>query len=262
MGRYFALVPMALALAACGGRGGGGTGSPPVVKFDPVASAAEKTSKQDTAKADFTISGDDMTGKGTAEFDDRSDASRVAADFERHGESIHMDGISIGYVLYLKSPVFYEDPSFPAAKDWAKIDVEAAAKAQGIDFDSLNPSSEVDFLRGSNGRPHKVGTERVRGVSTTHYEATIDLEAAAEKASGKAQKTIRKMIDLSGTKAIPIEAWIDKRGLVRKLTYAQHYGPDSPEFTIAMTLYDYGRPVSIEAPPARDVFDATKLATQ
>jgi hypothetical protein len=208
------------------------------------------------------MSGPGVTASGTGEFDDRSESARFSFDFEGKGKSLHMDAVVVGRAFYMKSPIFHSDPTFPDDKDWAKIDMKAAAKAQGIDFESLSPSSEFDFLRGSNGKPHKVGAQRIRGVETTHYKATIDLEAVARKASGKAREMTRKMIKLSGTKTIPYEVWVDKKGLVRKMAYSQHFGPDSPEFTITMTLYDFGAPVSIEAPPSDKVLDATKLLEQ
>jgi len=254
MGRYLALVPMALALAACGGGGGGGA-----LSLDPVASAAEKTSKQETSKIEFTMSSSGFRATGTGAADD--DSMRMSMDFRYKGKSTHLTVVVVGDTFYVSSPIFRKDPTYPKGKDWFKLDMKAAAKAQGIDFDSLTPSNELDVLGGSTGKPRKIGAERVRGVETTHYEATIDLDAAAAKASGKTGEALRKMVGASGTKTIPFEVWVDKHRLVRRMAFSERLGPGKPSVRLVLTLYDFGAPVSIKAPPSDKVFDATKYAT-
>jgi hypothetical protein len=257
MGRYLVLVPMALALAACGGGGGGGA-----LSLDPVANAAEKTAKQGSAKVHFTMRGGGITGTGTGLFDNDGSAGRMSMDVDARGKSLHMDAVTQGFVIYLKSPLFQSQPGFPKGKEWVEIDVEKAAKSLGVDLGSLqsmSPGSGLSVLRGSS-KPTKVGKETVAGVETTHYRTKIDLEAAANNAKGETAKTLRKLVELTGQKTMSGEAWVDGNGLVRKESYSQRFGPGQPLVRITEVLYDFGPRVSIPAPPSDKVFDATNLA--
>jgi hypothetical protein len=250
---------MALALAACGGGGGGGA-----LSLDPVANAAEKTAKQGSAKIYFTMSGGGITGTGTGLFDNDGSAGRMSMDVQAKGKSLHMDAVSQGFVIYLKSPVFQRESGFPKGKEWLKIDLKKAAKSLGLDLDSLqsmSPGSTLSVLRGSRGKPTTIGEEKVAGVETTHYRTRIDLQAAANKASGAAAKTLRRLVQLTGQKTMSVEAWVDGNGLVRKESYSQRYGPGQPLVKLTQVLYDFGPHVSIAAPPSDKVFDATSLAT-
>jgi hypothetical protein len=252
-----AAVAAVLALAACGGGSGG------ALSLDPVASAAEKTAKQGSARVHFTMSGGGIKGTGTGLFDNDGSAGRMSMDVQARGKSVHMDAVTQGFVIYLKSPLFQSQPGLPKGKEWVKIDIKKAAKSLGVDFDSLqsmSPGSGLSVLRGSSGSPTKVGKETVAGVSTTHYRTRIDLEAAANKAKGETAKTLHKLVELTGQKTISVEAWIDGNGLVRKESYSQRFSPGQPLVKITQVMYDFGRRVSIPAPPSDKVFDATNLA--
>ena len=259
MGRYLALVPMALALAACGGGSGG------ALSLDPVASAAEKTAKQGSTKVAFRMAGGGITGTGKGVFNnDGSSGSMSTMALTGRGRSIHMDAVTEGFVLYMRSPFFQSQPGFPKGKEWLEIDLQKAAKSMGIDlgsFQSMSPKSSLSFLRGSNGKPKKVGKETVRGIVTTHYSATVDLQAAADKAGGDTAKSLRKLIELTGTKTFPVDVWIDGRGLVRKESYRQRFLAGQPAVRLTEVMYGFGPSVDVPAPPSDKVFDATKYAT-
>jgi hypothetical protein len=259
MRRALALLLMALALGACGGGGG-------ALSLDPVASAAEKTAKQGSAKVEFRMSGKGMSGNGNGVFNNSQKASgRMTMDMEVKGKSVHMDVVMRDLVIYMRSPLFTSQPSFPEGKEWVRLDLKEAAKSMGLDLDSLqsmSPKSAAAFLRGASGKPKKVGKEKVRGVETTHYRVTCNLEAAADKASGSAAKTLRKLVQVTGQKTIPVEAWIDGHDLLRKETYSQRFARGLPPVKVTTLLYGFGPPVSIDVPPADKVFDITKYAKQ
>jgi hypothetical protein len=245
---------MALALAACGGGGGG------ALSLDPVASAAEKTAKQGSTKVAFTMSGGGIDGAGSGVFNNDGSSGRMSMDIAARGRSVHMDAITQGFVLFMKSPLFQSQPGFPKGKEWVEIDVEKAAKSMGVDLGSLQdvgPRSALSFLRGSNGKPKKVGKETVRGVVTTHYSATVDLQAAADKASGSTAKSLRKLIELTGTKTIPVDVWIDGHDLVRKESYAQRFTASGPAVRLTEVMYGFGPTIDIAPPPSDKVFNAT-----
>jgi hypothetical protein len=259
MARAPVLIAIAVLLAGCGGGSGG------ALSLDPVASAAEKTAKQGSAKVEFTMSGNGLSGRGKGVFNNDSSASgRMSMDMTAKSQSIHMDMVMSDFVIYMRSPLFTSQPDFPEGKEWVRLDVKQAAKSLGLDFESMqsmSPKSTAALLQGAS-KPKKVGKETVRGVETTHYRATVDLEAAADKASGATAKTFRKLVRLTGQKTFPVDVWIDGHKLLRKETYSQRFAPGQPVVKLTTLMYGFGPPVSVDVPPADKVFDITKYAKQ
>jgi hypothetical protein len=256
MGRAAALAPLVLALAAAG-CGGGGSAS-----GDPVARAAAKTARAGSLKADFTISGSSLNGTGSGVFDnDKRGSGKLTLAVQAQGQSVSVDTIVAGPVLYMRSDVFRQ-AGLPAGKEWVKLDLAVLAKQQGVDLGSLtasnpSPTGGLAYLRGS-GEVKEVGGENVQGVETTHYKTTVDLERAAARASGRARDSIRRVIRVSGVKTIPVEAWIDGSGYVRKMIYTEH-ASRSQSAKVTMELHDFGPHVAIASPPSKSVIDFQDL---
>ena len=257
MRRAAALAALAFAAAGCGG-GGSGSGS-----GDAVARAAAKTAHVGSVKADIAISSSSVNGTGSGVFDnDKRGTGKLTLAVRSQGQSVTVDTIVLGSVLYMRSDVF-RAAGLPAGKEWVRLDLAKLARQQGVDLGSLmssnpSPSGGLAYLRGSGGEVEKVGKEKVQGVETTHYKTTINLERAAERATGRARESIRRVIRVSGVKRIPVEAWIDRDGYVRKMVYTEHSGRRQSS-KITMVLHDFGPHVSIASPPASTVIDFQDL---
>jgi hypothetical protein len=98
----------------------------------------------------------------------------------------------------------------------------------------------------------------VKGVETTHYRTTIDLEQAAKRAKGATRQSLRRVIDVAGVKKLPVDAWVGEDGYVRKVVYRQYSGKNQSA-KITMELYEFGSPVTITPPPAATVIDFQKI---
>lgn len=188
------------------------------------------------------------------------------------GDKIEFDQVIDGFVLYMRSPAF---DSLLEAKDkeWLKIDLQRASRALGIDLGQVSqsggsdPSESLRYLRAS-GQVEKVGEETVRGASTTHYRARVDigkypkLLPAGERS--RAEATAKRLIELNGSSTIPTEVWIDDRGLVRRQRIVTAF--PTPQGRAKMTqdieLYDFGVEVDVDVPPEDEVLDVTKLGAQ
>ena len=254
-----AVVPAALALTACGGGSGG------ALSLDPIARAADKTVKKESVKVDTTMSGGGISGRGTGVFDnDPTGAGEFSMDLTYEGRSVHMDAVLLHNVIYLKSPIFHTDPTFPSDKDWLKLDFGKLARVKGTPiphFENFaSPKSGLAFLRAAKGSAKKLGTETVRGLEATHYSASVDLQSGAERTRGDTAKGLRSLRQLLGTRTVRADVWIDHEGLVRKETYPQLLGVGGPVVTITDELYNFGPRVPISAPPANKVLDGTKVA--
>jgi hypothetical protein len=255
------LVPLALVLAACGGvEGGGGS-----LSADPIAAAASKTRAQGSERFTVSMTGQSasgetisMLGRGVS---NNEGSSRMGIDASGDGRKIHFDAVTTeDYVLYMKSDVFASE--LPSGKSWVKLDFGKLSKKAGLDLGSLddtqqgNATSALEALRGA-GETTKVGRETVAGVPTTHYHAVVDLDKAADEASGKARETLRKLVDELDTKEMPIDVWVDRKGLVRRIDYEQKQ--DKVTMKLSFVFTGFGPTVAIEPPPSDEVVDAIDL---
>ena len=255
MRRPAILAAVAILAAGCGGSGSS--------SGDPVSRAAAKTAHAGSVKADFVIAGSSLNGTGSGVFDnDKRGTGRLSLAVQAQGQTLKVDTIVLGPVLYMRSDVFRQ-AGLAAGKEWVRLDLVKLAQQQGVDLGSLaasnpSPSGGLAYLRGSAGDVEKVGGEKVEGVETTHYKTTIDLERAAHRATGRARESIRRVIGVSGTKRIPVEAWVDGQGYVRKMIYTEHSGRKQSS-TITMELHDFGPHVPIASPPSSSVIDFQDL---
>ena len=84
-----------------------------------------------------------------------------------------------------------------------------------------DPSQFVDYLRAVSSSTKSLGAATIRGVSTTHYRATIDLTRYAKlvppSQRAAAQRGISTLESALGSHTLPIDAWIDRKNLVRRI---------------------------------------------
>jgi hypothetical protein len=92
-----------------------------------------------------------------------------------------------------------------------------------------------DLIKASN-KVEKLGSEEIRGVTTTHYRAHLD----------------KSKLGIDGKQNEPgvVEAWIDEQGLPRRVRVP--YGGENGPVAVA-DLFDFGVSVDVEAPPADDI---------
>jgi hypothetical protein len=265
-------VVVALAATACGGSGTGTTAS--ATSSGPeqslVAAAGTKTADAGSARMSFEASFEgptsgSMTGEGafanrqghlTLDLSGLSGAGAVLPDGEAE---LVFDNL----VYYMKLPETGGLP-LPPGKEWLKLDLQQLSQSQGLNLEQLNqsdPSQALDFLRGASDDFEKVGTEDVRGVSTTHYKGTIDLTKVAEDAPPDVAEQYRKLAELAPSTTVPMEVWIGDDDLVRRIRFEQGLGGNST-MTMEEEFYDFGADVDVTPPPEDEVVDLTALLGQ
>jgi hypothetical protein len=267
----------ALALTACGGGGGNvsatsSAGATQTVSGSDasalIAAAQAKTTAAGSARVSFTL---EMTG-GAADGTMSGDGV-----FDRHGGRMTMDlgGLSGGALGSGQAEVIFRDlvyymklpeaaaAQLPTGKAWLKFDLGALSKEQGLDFEQLtqlnqsDPSQALQLLSGAEDF-EEVGKEEVRGVETTHYRGTVDMSKVAENAPEDLQDDIRKIVEATGERTVPMDVWVDGDGLARRLKWTQQL-PQGAAMTMDEELYDFGVEVDAEPPPEDEVFDITAL---
>jgi hypothetical protein len=254
-----------------------GSGSGPGAGLDPIARAADATTSAGSAEMtmNMTVNAAGQTiaisGSGV------EDPQHLRADLTMLlnvpglGDT-SIEEIMAGTVLYMKMPSRLAS-QVPGGKPWFKLDLQEFGKKTGIDFakamqqDSANRANPAEMLRylKAVGNSSTVGTETIRGLPTTHYHGSIDLNKAFERIGDKhTAEALRQMVSAAGNlQDIPVDVWIDKSGLVRRETFAVNGTADNEPFSMNVTI-DYirfGVKVNVLPPPDDQVFDMTSLAS-
>lgn len=185
------------------------------------------------------------------------------------GEQLDTEVISDHFDVYTRTPQL--SAILGEGKRWLKIDVVKISKAAGIDISALaqssqDPSQGLRRLKAVSGDVEKVGDEDVRGVSTTHYRATIDFSTypslVPEPERAAARASMRQLIKLTGSRTTPVEVWVGEDDLVRRLTQKLKLAiPGAGSYAIEQRfeLYDFGTKIDIDLPDADEVADMTDL---
>jgi len=153
-------------------------------------------------------------------------------------------------------------------KSWIKFDLSTlgddalGGAAPGAGTVDKNPAQESTFLTGSKD-VKKVGTEKVEGVETTHYKGTVTLDEFRKSLKGESKAT-REQRDKSldqyeklGLDAITMDMWIDGEDHTKQ--FRIRGDADKGKLDMTVTFLDVNKPVTVEAPPAKDVADLAEM---
>jgi hypothetical protein len=153
----------------------------------------------------------------------------------------------------------------PHGKTWLKADLVEMGKRYGLDLDRLKETKQSDpglmlaYLKSAVG-VRKVGTDLVRREVTQHYSTVVKAETIVQQAPKDQQKAMRKYLSLMGVKTYPVDLWVDREGVVRRLSIELEYKLPDGEYVkmkLSEEYYDFGVDVDIEPPPAKRVLDVT-----
>jgi hypothetical protein len=269
-----------VALAGCGSSSGpsaGSSGASPTSSLHDVQSAYTSTVGQKSAKLSLVehlnVGGHALTinGAGAESFADK----RFTLTTTVAGQQIEIR--ELGQVLYEKLPAAASS-HLPGGKPWISVNLNTLVQhLTGASLSELeagqqeDPANTLSYLKQASASGlHRVGTATVRGVPTTEYTATIDLNKVAAAQPGAVAKAIKAEEKSLGTSSYPISVWVDAKHLVRQLGYHTTVSPASSptagsaassRATVAATLqfYDFGTPVTVTAPAASQTSDITKL---
>jgi hypothetical protein len=136
----------------------------------------------------------------------------------------------------------------------------------------------LSLLAGVSGPITTVGPGTVRGVATTHYTFVVDSAQALAKLPADAQATMKSFTAQLGITTLPMEAWTDAEGRIRKvhtsIDTSKSAATPSPMLSglpatalpkstdLTVELLDYGTPVSITVPAADQVTDLGAMLSQ
>ncbi|MFZ2051126.1 MAG: hypothetical protein WB698_06180 [Solirubrobacteraceae bacterium] len=275
LGLAAALLCTTLLLGGCGS-------SSPSVASDAVARAAYVSSQEvgmrftldlrlsyASLSQNFTITGSGYAGQG-------GHSSKLAMNFSgipgvtgmpTGGRGV--EAVFLYPTVYMRVP-FLSD-KLPEGKSWLKIDMAKVAQAthgtavpQALDIGQVDPSQLLQYLKASAGHIQKLGTEQLYGVSTTHYQATLQLAAVLKQLPAQQRIAARPLLQHIGNAgAIPIDVWVDGKGRVRRLQMSLNVaGPTaSGSATVTVGFTEYGPVPAVTPPPEGEVVNLTSLLT-
>jgi hypothetical protein len=260
---------MALTLTGCLGSGDGSEDSRTINLSAGTAlvKASQKTGQADSFEADLTISdggngGTTIRGSGdvrlrpTLAFTATLDQLRVGGQAlpGAGSQAILVDG-----TLYAKVPRLAQFAT--GGKPWLRLNVDRAGQRAGFGFDEItdavqrvNPAEQTKMFTGSKDA-RRVGEEKVEGVRTAHYTGTVTLQDALNRLDPQTRDKVRRWHG-GGADRLAFDIWIDGDNLPRKLVVkGTADGRDTS--TVTVLYRDYGKKVTVNAPPADQVGDVT-----
>jgi hypothetical protein len=249
---------------------------------DPVAQAADKTVAAGGAQLDgegeFRAAGVTVpvTVDGAVDFDDRRVHMSMDVppnDVLRPVQAAEA-GFPLEFILDGGETVFFASADMrqqlPPGKHWAKVDFGELDDETGLAFQQLsrydesNPAEWLRLLRTSGGA-ERVGAERLNGLRTTRYRATIDPRripgTLPEDEREKARETLKEVgrIDPSALDPMPVDVWIDDDGLIRRerVTVDDVYEGVRTRGHLTIDFTEFGRDVSVQEPEDDETLDLT-----
>jgi hypothetical protein len=197
-----------------------------------------------------------ITGRGSMRFDKTNYAVDLAVTLPNLGRA---RVIVVPKALYMRLPAA---TGLPAGRPWVKIQASSndpLSKALAPLMDQMQQSFDPDRnLRALTVIPKltAAGSEVLDGVQSKKYTATVDLAEAAAKATGPLAEQFRALV-AGGMKTMDYTLWVDGKNLPRKFqaVTATAHG----DVTVSATYRDWGKPVTIKAPPARRITTSAML---
>jgi len=189
---------------------------------------------------DLTLSGDVQVGASLQEF-------KLAMVAEMAGQG-SVELRLIAGTVYVKLPAML---SSSAAKPWVMVDLSDPDNPIGAIFNQLMSSldpEKLEQLYAAVEDLENVGQEDVNGVSTTHYRVSVDTAKAFEiLGPGKvAGIDVDEMLQ-DMPKTVTSDVWVNDDALLVKT--ATDFGGS----TMEMNYSQWGEPITVTAPPARQV---------
>ncbi len=200
--------------------------------------AAQSDAQSAHVEATVEAQGQTLTLSGDIAGLDHPDSTSMDLSMDFGGQQMQL--IVLDKSLYVKGDGLSE----VKGKSWLKIDLSDPDNPMGQIFDAANPGNFAAYLNGITKFDDQ-GTETVDGVSAHHYSVTVDttkMMAANPIFKGQDQATLGLPDEVTS------DVYVDSDN--RPVSMNVDLGATG---AFEVHFSDYGKDVSIEAPPASDV---------
>lgn len=234
----------------------------PVTTPGPVLYAAVVARMVKEGTATFTFSGvgggETVSGSGQMRFSPGAYDADVELTMPETGR---VRAVLTPTVSYLALPAA---KGLPRNKPWlrvAPVPTSRFGKQLSPVVDQLrgafDPSQALGLLQAATS-VEEVGPATVEGVPTTRHHAEIGLRRATSMAEGPLEAQYQSMLD-AGVKTLSYDVWLDTEGLPRR--FSTDIPTASGLYSVTGIYRSWGKPVRIEEPSTKEVFDADKLGS-
>jgi hypothetical protein len=135
----------------------------------------------------------------------------------------------------------------------------------GLPSGGSNPAQFLTYLRADGADAQKLGSQTIRGVATTHYAVTVNLNnyvrrvPAADRAA--ARRSVQRLISTIGSSTLHMQIWIDHHDLARRLylSFPECVAQQHLHFGMTMDLFDFGTKAAVAVPTTSQSYDITSL---
>jgi hypothetical protein len=129
---------------------------------------------------------------------------------------------------------------------------------------SDSPTAMLEELAGADAEVEEIGREDIRGVTTTHHRAVLDVAAMAQSMSPAERAEFEESLGAGPNGSFLLDLWTDDDDLLHRfqlsvsdLDPAEADGLQSMEFVY--DLWDHGADVGISPPPADQIITEDEL---
>lgn len=241
--------------------------------LNPIAAAAERTQSEPgarfTMKAIYTGAAlpRPVVARGHGAYSSETGRSAMTLNMElpKVGRmTMEMVGDGTSMYVHMDGPL----GQVPGGKEWIKVDPFGGLSEEELMVGNGDAESSLQMLSVTGG-VQKLGREKVRGVATRRYRATVDLAGLGELLREEGKDEMADQFDeyVALAPAAPVvEVSIDGKGIVRRFRMVMEIPPtsDQPAMTMdmRMELFGFGADPQIELPDSSRVFDAASLEDQ
>lgn len=240
---------------AASGGGSSAAAKPGKTGFDSLKALSDAvTEKSDGAKSTHVtfkgdMAGQKITGEGDYNFAGENTSMQMTM-------TMSMGEITMRFVdnvVYMKMP----QPLQPG-KPWLKIDLadksNPMAKAMGGSLDSMKNNDPREIVKQlvDAGEIKSVKEEEIDGKQTTHYKLVVDPSKLKGGGLGMDEKSVAAL-EKAGIKEMPMDIWVDGDNLPVRFVTEIPAMAGGPAGKVQADYSDWGKGVTVEAPPAAEV---------
>jgi hypothetical protein len=203
-------------------------------------------------------------------FDRTNQRGQLTTAVQVRGRSLQIAELVSRLSVYMGASVLPGGVHLTRGKPWLKLDLSHTIGAAGVSQlpTASDPTQFVDYLRAVSSATGHKGLEKVSGIPTAHYSATIDLDRYPALVSAAQRPAVRRSIDTLesalGSHSLPVDVWIDSQGLIRQISisFGECVSRTRLQYQMSLDLYDFGPQSTPPIPSNHSVYDLTPLISK
>jgi hypothetical protein len=269
-----AAVGAAIVLAGCGSSGGSSTTAGSGARSSDAGSAVVRAADVTGSSSGYRFRAT-MSITGSSSLNDTMSGTILRADnrgtlaLREHvlGHSVNVSERYSGKTYWV-SVAGIPGGSALTSKPWLKYNLGSTLNQLGVGglpSGGSDPTQFLTYLKAAGADARQLGTQTVRGVATTHYAVSVDLNSyarlvpAADRAA--ARKAIQRLIATIGSSTLHMQIWIDHHNLARRLylSFAECVAQQHLRLGMTMDLFDFGTQAKVTLPTDAQSYDITSL---